>query len=44
MVIEAGRIVEQGTHEKLLAAQGRYSELYLTQFSQTNKTVDFEAS
>ncbi len=44
LVIEAGRIVEQGTHEKLLAAQGRYSELYLTQFSQTNKTVDFEAS
>ncbi|ADB32672.1 ABC transporter related protein [Kribbella flavida DSM 17836] len=34
LVIEAGRIVEQGTHTELLAAGGRYEELYRTQFDQ----------
>jgi ABC-type multidrug transport system fused ATPase/permease subunit len=28
LVVEAGRIVERGTHEHLLAANGRYRELY----------------
>lgn len=32
LVVEAGRIVERGTHEDLLAAEGRYAELYRTQF------------
>jgi len=32
LVVEAGRVVEQGTHEQLLAADGRYAELYHTQF------------
>lgn len=32
-VIEAGRIVERGTHDDLLEADGRYAELYETQFS-----------
>ena len=31
-VVEDGRIVEQGTHQELLAAGGRYAELYRTQF------------
>jgi ATP-binding cassette subfamily B protein len=32
LVIDQGRIVEQGTHRRLLAAGGLYSELYRTQF------------
>ena len=32
LVVEGGRIVERGTHEELLAAGGRYTELYRTQF------------
>ncbi|WP_406473667.1 ABC transporter ATP-binding protein [Streptomyces platensis] len=33
LVVEGGRIVERGTHETLLAAEGRYAELYRTQFA-----------
>ncbi|WP_406380441.1 ABC transporter ATP-binding protein [Streptomyces sp. NBC_01618] len=32
LVVENGQIVERGTHEGLLAAGGRYAELYRTQF------------
>jgi ABC-type multidrug transport system ATPase subunit len=31
LVVEAGQIVERGTHEELLAAGGRYFELYTKQ-------------
>ncbi|MEC3914225.1 ABC transporter ATP-binding protein [Nocardia sp. CDC160] len=33
LVLEHGRIVERGTHAELLAAEGRYTELYRTQFA-----------
>ncbi len=34
LVIEQGRIVERGTHTDLVAADGRYEQLYRTQFDQ----------
>ncbi len=33
VVLNEGRIVEQGTHAKLLAARGLYAQLYRTQFA-----------
>ncbi|WP_396453972.1 ABC transporter ATP-binding protein [Actinomadura sp.] len=35
LVIEDGRIVEQGAHDELLAAEGRYADLHNTQFANT---------
>ncbi|MEU4442913.1 ABC transporter ATP-binding protein [Actinosynnema sp. NPDC050801] len=34
LVVEGGRVVERGTHAELLAAGGRYEELYRTQFAE----------
>lgn len=33
VVMDQGRIVEQGTHQQLLEQQGRYYQLYMTQFT-----------
>jgi ATP-binding cassette subfamily B protein len=43
LVIEAGQVVETGTHEDLLAAGGLYSELYLTQFASQEQTANHVA-
>ncbi|MFC4019019.1 ABC transporter ATP-binding protein [Micromonospora sp. GCM10011542] len=42
LVIEDGRVVERGRHSDLLAAGGRYRELYRTQFDQDGPPVPKE--
>jgi ATP-binding cassette subfamily B multidrug efflux pump len=46
LVMENGRIVEQGSHDVLLAANGSYAELYRTQFrgGQDELVADAEAA
>ena len=33
MVLEKGRIIERGNHEKLIEEQGKYYQLYTGNFS-----------
>ncbi|MFH9068347.1 ABC transporter ATP-binding protein [Streptomyces alboflavus] len=40
LVMEDGAIVEQGTHDALLAAEGAYARLYAAQFAQAVAEVD----
>ena len=38
--MQHGDIVEQGTHEELLAADGFYAQLYNAQFEEDAREVD----
>lgn len=40
VVMEDGRIVEQGSHDELLAARGAYYQLYLSQFAGPADTAE----
>ena len=42
LVVDAGRIVEQGRHAQLLAANGLYAELYRTQFERQSAGTQTE--
>jgi ATP-binding cassette subfamily B protein len=44
LVMEHGDIVEQGTHDELIAAEGAYWRLYRSQFEQAVADVDLEES
>lgn len=39
VVLDDGRIIEQGAHEELLARKGRYYELYTMQWAQTDTSL-----
>ena len=44
LVMESGRIVERGTHDRLLAARGAYHRLYAAQFLGATEAAEQEAS
>jgi ATP-binding cassette subfamily B protein len=39
LVMNAGRIVEQGSHDELMAARGFYHDLYASQFEEAMETA-----
>ncbi len=43
-VLEQGRVLEQGTHEELMAAGGRYRDMFTLQASRFDVGVDEEGA
>ncbi|MYM19162.1 ATP-binding cassette domain-containing protein [Brevibacterium sp. 5221] len=43
VVMESGHIVEQGSHDELLDADGRYAQLYESQYAQPAEGADADA-
>jgi ATP-binding cassette, subfamily B, multidrug efflux pump len=43
LVMNHGSIVEQGTHDELLARNGFYADLYNSQFTGSSRRVEAEA-
>jgi ATP-binding cassette subfamily B protein len=44
LVIDRGRVVEEGNHETLIRARGRYYRLYTSQFTRESQERIFEAA
>jgi len=40
LVIDGGRIIERGNHESLLAQEGFYYNLYMSQYRRVNQSAD----
>ena len=44
LVLKAGKVIERGTHEALLAANGFYHELYMSQFHEEGEMQEGEGA
>ena len=44
LVLDKGQIIERGTHQELLEANGFYYDLYMSQFRRETETIEEEAT